>query len=86
MVPFASSNAASVNGDRYSVPNAVGSQTNPASFATVDHKTRVAFAARLEIDRDDFNVSWNMPIETGGVLVGKHVQIELEVQAVAEGQ
>jgi polyisoprenoid-binding protein YceI len=48
----------------------------------IDGRTRIAFAASLEIDRDDFNVSWNMAIETGGVLVGKHVQIELEVQAV----
>ena len=48
----------------------------------IDGKTRIAFAARLEIDRDDYNVSWNMALETGGVLVGKHVQLELEVQAV----
>ena len=48
----------------------------------IDSKTRIAFAASLEIDRDDYNVSWNMAIETGGVLVGKHVQLELEVQAV----
>jgi polyisoprenoid-binding protein YceI len=50
----------------------------------VDGKTRIAFAAELEIDRDDFNVSWNMALETGGVLVSKRVKIELEVQAVAE--
>jgi polyisoprenoid-binding protein YceI len=50
----------------------------------VDGKTRVAFAAQMEIDRDDYGVSWNMAIETGGVLVGKRVQIEIEVQAVAE--
>jgi polyisoprenoid-binding protein YceI len=49
-----------------------------------DAKTRVAFAAQLEIDRDDYEVSWNMAIETGGVLVGKRVQIEIEVQAVAD--
>ena len=48
----------------------------------IDGKTRTAFAASLEIDREDYNVSWNMAIETGGVLVGKHVQLELEVQAV----
>ena len=48
----------------------------------VGGKSRIAFAASLEIDRDDYNVSWNMAIETGGVLVGKHVQLELEVQAV----
>jgi len=47
-------------------------------------RTRVAFSARTEIDRDQFGVSWNMALETGGVLVGKKVQIELEVQALPE--
>lgn len=47
-------------------------------------RTRVAFSARTEIDRDDFGVSWNMALEAGGVLVGKRVQIELEVQALPE--
>jgi polyisoprenoid-binding protein YceI len=47
-------------------------------------RTRVAFSARTEIDRDDFGVSWNMALETGGFLVGKKVQIELEVQALPE--
>jgi polyisoprenoid-binding protein YceI len=47
-------------------------------------RTRVAFSARTEIDRDDFGVSWNMALETGGLLVGKRVQIELEVQALPE--
>jgi len=31
-----------------------------------------------------FGVSWNEALETGGVLVGKRVQIELEVQALPE--
>lgn len=45
-------------------------------------RTRVAFSARTEIERDDWGVSWNMALETGGLLVGKRVQIELEVQAL----
>jgi polyisoprenoid-binding protein YceI len=45
-------------------------------------RDRVAFSARTEIDRDDFGVSWNMALETGGFLVGKRVQVELEVQAL----
>jgi polyisoprenoid-binding protein YceI len=45
-------------------------------------RTRVAFSAKSEIERDDFGVSWNMALETGGLLVGKRVQIELEVQAL----
>lgn len=46
--------------------------------------TRVAFSARTEVDREEFGVSWNMALEAGGVLVGKKVQIELEVQALPE--
>lgn len=45
-------------------------------------RTRIAFSAKTEIDRDQFGVSWNMALETGGVLVGKKVQVELEVQAL----
>jgi polyisoprenoid-binding protein YceI len=45
-------------------------------------RTRIAFSARTEIDRDEFGVNWNMALEAGGVLVGKRVQIELEVQAL----
>lgn len=45
-------------------------------------RTRVALSARTEIERYDFGVSWNMALETGGLLVGKKVQIELEVQAL----
>jgi polyisoprenoid-binding protein YceI len=47
-------------------------------------RTRVAFSARTEIERDQFGVSWNMALEAGGVLVGKRVQLELEVQALPE--
>jgi polyisoprenoid-binding protein YceI len=45
-------------------------------------RTRVAFSATTEIDRDEFGVNWNMALETGGVLVGKRIKIELEVQAL----
>jgi polyisoprenoid-binding protein YceI len=45
-------------------------------------RTRIAFSAKTEIDRDEFGVNWNMALETGGFLVGKRVQIELEVQAL----
>jgi polyisoprenoid-binding protein YceI len=44
---------------------------------------RIAFSAATEIDREDWGLTWNMALETGGVLVGKKVRIELNVQAVA---
>jgi polyisoprenoid-binding protein YceI len=44
---------------------------------------RIAFSAAAEINREDWGLTWNMALETGGVLVGKKVAIELNVQAVA---
>jgi polyisoprenoid-binding protein YceI len=44
--------------------------------------TRVGFSARGEINRKDFGLTWNAPLETGGVLVGDKVTIELDVEAV----
>ena len=45
----------------------------------------IGFTATTEIDRDDFGITWNQALETGGVLVGKNVKITIDVQAVAAG-
>jgi polyisoprenoid-binding protein YceI len=45
-------------------------------------ETRVGFTATGEIDREAFGMTWNQGLETGGVLVGKSVKIELDVQAI----
>jgi polyisoprenoid-binding protein YceI len=45
-------------------------------------QTRIGFAAKTEIDREQFGVNWNQVLETGGVLVGKRAQIEIEAQAI----
>jgi len=44
--------------------------------------TRAAFTATTEINRKDFGLEWNVALETGGVLVGDKVKIELDIQAV----
>jgi polyisoprenoid-binding protein YceI len=44
---------------------------------------RVGFSAATDIDREDFGLTWNVALETGGLLVGKSVRIELAVQAIA---
>jgi polyisoprenoid-binding protein YceI len=36
--------------------------------------------AKAVIDREDFGLTWNAALETGGVLVGKDVTIELDLQ------
>jgi polyisoprenoid-binding protein YceI len=45
---------------------------------------RVAFSASTKINREDFGLTWNQALETGGVLVGKEVSIDLEVEAVRQ--
>jgi polyisoprenoid-binding protein YceI len=46
---------------------------------------KAAFSATTEIDREEFGVTWNAPLETGGVLVGPKVRIEIDVQLGREG-
>ena len=45
---------------------------------------RVGFSATTSIVRDDFGVSFNAALETGGVVVGKKVDIDLEVEATLQ--
>lgn len=45
---------------------------------------RIAFAAETEINREEFGITWNQTLETGGVLVGTKVKITIDVQAVAQ--
>jgi polyisoprenoid-binding protein YceI len=44
--------------------------------------TRVGFSASTEINRKDFGITIEMPMDGGGVVVGDKVQINLEIQAV----
>lgn len=44
--------------------------------------TRAGFTATTTINRKDWGIEWNAPLETGGVLVGEKVQIELDIQLV----
>ncbi len=43
---------------------------------------RVALAARGEIDRRDFGLTWNQLLEAGGVLVSDAVKLAIDVSAV----
>lgn len=45
---------------------------------------RIAFTASTEIDREDWGLTWNQALEAGGVVVGKTVRIEIEVEASAQ--
>lgn len=44
--------------------------------------TRAGAAATTKINRKDFGLIWNQPLETGGVLVGDEVAISIDVEAI----
>ena len=44
----------------------------------------LAFTASTEIDREDYGMTWNQALESGGVLVSKKVKIEIEGEAVRQ--
>lgn len=43
---------------------------------------RTAFTAETKIDRKDFGLTWNKTLDTGGLVVGDDVKIELEVEGI----
>jgi polyisoprenoid-binding protein YceI len=42
------------------------------------------FSLTGEIDREEFGLTWNQALETGGVVVGKKVKLEIEGEAVRQ--
>ncbi len=45
---------------------------------------RIGFTATTTINRHDFGVSWNAPMDQGGIVVGDEVAITLDVEAILE--
>jgi polyisoprenoid-binding protein YceI len=46
--------------------------------------TRAGFTATTEIDRKDFGINTNLPMDGGGAVVGDKVQISLEIEAILQ--
>ena len=46
--------------------------------------TRAGFIARATINRHDFGVSWNSPLDKGGVVVGDEIEITIDAEAILE--
>ncbi len=45
---------------------------------------RAGFSARTAIDRRDFGVSGNLALDSGGVVIGERIDIEIDVEAVRQ--
>lgn len=48
-------------------------------------RRRIGFEAETQINRLDYNVSWNRAAEGGGVVLGDEVSISIAVEAVEQG-
>jgi polyisoprenoid-binding protein YceI len=42
----------------------------------------VIASASIALDREDYGLTWNMPMDAGSLVLGKRVQIEIEIEAV----
>jgi polyisoprenoid-binding protein YceI len=58
-----------------------GVATTPAAMGG---KQMFGFSLTGEIDREQWGMTYNMALETGGVVVGKKVKIEIEGEAVRQ--
>ncbi len=86
------STAITARGDGYVLTGdlTIAGHTHPVDFALefdgvrTDpfENTKAGFNARTEINRTDWGLSFNMALDTGGVLVSEKIQIELDVQLV----
>jgi polyisoprenoid-binding protein YceI len=47
-------------------------------------KEVIAFEAKTSLNRKDYGLKWNVALETGGMLVGETVKIEIQVEAVKQ--
>jgi polyisoprenoid-binding protein YceI len=48
-------------------------------------KLRAGFLARTCVDRYEFGVSWNSDLPNGGVVVGRNIDIVIDVEAIRDG-
>ena len=80
------------DGDDYvlSADLSIAGTTHPVEFAlTFDgvstdpwNNTKAGFTAVADINRKDWDLTWNVALETGGVVVSEKIRIELDIQLV----
>jgi polyisoprenoid-binding protein YceI len=46
--------------------------------------TSAGFSAHTKVNRKEWGLEWNMALETGGILVGDDVKIEIEIELVKQ--
>jgi polyisoprenoid-binding protein YceI len=65
-------------------PVTLGLEVNGFQHASPFGDVRAGFSATGEINRKDYGIDINMPLEGGGVVVGDKVQLTLEIEAILQ--
>ena len=89
---FRSTGVRQVGDDRYDVDGelTVRGVTRPLTLHATFEGTvtdpwggeRAIFSATGKVNREEFGLTWNQALETGGVLVGKDVELDIEAEVV----
>ena len=73
-------------------PLTIRGVTREAAFSVESHgqatdpwgNRRAAFSAKTAVDRRDYGLIWNQVLETGGVMVGDRVEVEVDLEVVKQ--
>ncbi|WP_327070385.1 YceI family protein [Kitasatospora sp. NBC_01250] len=94
-IVFASTGIEALDGDRYRLTGnlTIKDVTRPVSLdVEFDGSARdpygnlrLGFEGSTTISRKDYGITWNAPLEGGGVLVGDKVVLEFDVSAIRQG-
>jgi polyisoprenoid-binding protein YceI len=86
---FTSTGVRAKGGDEYAVTGdlTVKGVTRPVTFdveylglyTSMSGARRAGFHAAAKINREDFGLTWNVALETGGWLVGKDIKLEIDL-------
>ena len=49
-------------------------------------KVCIGFAGRTKVNREDYGMTWNAPMEGGGVVTSREVQIDFDLEADLSGE
>lgn len=89
---FTSTSLTPAGGDRFTVAGelTIGAVTRPVNLdleytgAATDPfgNDRIGFEGAAEINRKDWGLVWNAALETGGILVGEKIKLELDISAI----
>ena len=93
-ITFVSTGIKDVKGDEFTLvgdltikgitkPVELEAEFNGAATAPFGN-ARIGFSAETEVEREDWGLTWNAALETGGVLVSKKIKLVLDVSAIKQ--